>query len=262
MQVFNTSELDAHKYDFIVKGVITAGGLGTRLLPLTKVTNKHLLPVYDRPMIFYPLQTLVQAGISEVMVITGGKNPGAFLELLGDGADFGLDSIAYAYQKGAGGIAAALSLAEQFAGGEPIMVMLGDNIIEDNFKAHVKSFRKGARLFFKKVHNPQQYGVPEFRGQRLSKIVEKPKNPKSPYAQIGIYMYDSTVFDLIRKLKPSRRGELEITGLNNAYIKRGLVDYRMVNGYWVDAGTTIPELFNASSFIRSQKSSEKGKSAP
>ena len=232
-----------------MKGVVTAGGLGTRLHPLTEVTNKHLLPVYDRPMIFYPIETLVQAGIRELMVITGGNNAGDFMKLLGNGERFGLKTIDYVYQKGAGGIAAALSLAEHFAGGDPITVILGDNILEDNLKTHVDSFKSGARLFFKEVKNPQQYGVPVFKDGRLIKIEEKPAKPKSPYAQIGVYMYDSYVFDFIRTLKPSKRGELEITDLNNIYVRKKAMDHRIVKGYWVDAGTTIDSLFQASDFI-------------
>lgn len=223
-----------------MKGIVLAGGLGTRLHPLTKITNKHLLPVYNRPMIYYPIQTLVDAGISEILIVSGGKNAGHFLELLGNGKEFGLKHLDYTYQQGEGGIAAALSLAEYFVGGEPVCVILGDNIFEKGAAASVKAFmeqKQGARIHLKKVENPQRFGVPIIQADRITKIEEKPTIPKSDYAVTGLYMYDSSVFDIIRTLKPSGRGELEITDVNNAYIERGQMSYAIIDGWWSDAGT-------------------------
>ncbi|MBW2122381.1 MAG: NTP transferase domain-containing protein, partial [Deltaproteobacteria bacterium] len=201
-----------------MKGIILAGGLGTRLLPLTKVTNKHLLPVYDSPMIYYPLRTLINAGITDILIVTGGASAGDFLKLLGNGKDFGLRHINYTYQEGEGGIAAALRLAEFFAAGEKICVILGDNIIEKNIRHAVAAFERqkdGAQILLKEVPDPQRFGVPVFEGERVVRIEEKPEHPKSKYAVTGIYMYDNTVFDIIKTLKPSKRGELEITDVNN-----------------------------------------------
>ena len=223
-----------------MKGVILAGGLGTRLYPLTRITNKHLLPVYDRPMIYYPLQTLVNAGITDIMLVTGGYNAGDFLRLLGNGKEFGLKHINYTYQEGEGGIADALRLAEYFAEDQKICVILGDNIIENNIVAACHRFRnqeKGAQILLKEVPDPQRFGVPVFEGDKILRIDEKPKEPKSPYAVIGIYMYDSTVFDRIRKLKPSGRGEFEITDLNNMYLEEGTLTHSILEGWWTDAGT-------------------------
>ena len=223
-----------------MKGIILAGGLGSRLSPLTKVTNKHLLPVYNKPMIYYPIETLVKAGIRDIMLVTGGHWAGDFLRILGNGKEFGLKYINYAYQEGEGGIAEALSLAEHFADGEKIVVILGDNIIEDDMTPVIKRFEKqeqGARLLLKKVPDPQRFGVAEFEGKKIVKIVEKPQKPKSDYAVVGFYMYDAQIFDIIRPLKPSRRGELEITDVNNAYLDRGLLEYDMLKGFWTDAGT-------------------------
>lgn len=223
-----------------MKGVILAGGLGTRLYPLTKITNKHLLPVYNKPMIFYPLEALVKAGITDIMIVTGGNYAGDFLRLLGNGKEFGLKHLNYAYQEGEGGIAHALSLAEYFADGEKICVILGDNIIEKNIVNAVRNFErqeKGAKILLKEVPDPERFGVAEFEDGKLVRIVEKPKKPKSNLAVIGIYMYDSKVFDIIRTLKPSERGELEITDVNNAYIREGLMTYEMLDGWWTDAGT-------------------------
>jgi glucose-1-phosphate thymidylyltransferase len=223
-----------------VKGVVLAGGTGSRLNPLTKVTNKHLLPVYDKPMIYYPIQTLVNAGIHEILLVTGGRNAGEFLRLLGNGRDFGLKHINYTYQEGEGGIAEALGLAEYFAGKDPVCVVLGDNIIETNIYDAVKSFqaeKDGAKILLKKVPDAQRFGVAEIRGDRVVSIEEKPKAPKSSYAVIGIYLYDSTVFDKIRRLKPSGRGELEITDVNNFYIEEDKLTYEILNGWWTDAGT-------------------------
>ena len=223
-----------------MKGVILAGGIGSRLFPLTRVTNKHLLPVYDRPMIFYPIQTLVNAGITDILLVTGGQNAGDFLRLLGNGKDFGLQHINYTYQQGEGGIADALRLAEYFAAGQKICVVLGDNIIETNIVAACAQFRKqerGAHILLKEVADPQRFGVPVFEGERIVRIEEKPKEPKSPYAVIGIYMYDATVFDRIRKLKPSTRGEFEITDVNNLFLADVALTYSMLEGWWTDAGT-------------------------
>ncbi len=223
-----------------MKGIILAGGLGTRLSPLTKITNKHLLPVYDRPMIFYPLQTLINAGITDIMIVTGDNNAGDFLRLLGNGKEFGLKHINYTYQEGEGGIAQALSLAEYFADNDPICVVLGDNLIERNIVAAVRSFRqqkKGAKVLLKEVPDPERFGVAEIEGGRLVRILEKPKVPKSNLAVIGIYMYDSRVFDIVKTLKPSGRGELEITDVNNAYIKADEMTWEMLEGWWTDAGT-------------------------
>jgi glucose-1-phosphate thymidylyltransferase len=223
-----------------MKGVILAGGLGTRLLPLTRVTNKHLLPVYDRPMIFYPLQTLVNAGITDILLVTGGANAGDFLRLLGNGSDFGLKHINYTYQAGEGGIADALRLAEHFADGQPLCVVLGDNIIENNILAACDQFRKqgrGAHIILSKVPDPERFGVPVMEGDRIVTIEEKPSRPGSPYAVIGIYMYDATVFDRIRRLKPSARGEYEIADVNNSYLADGSLTYSFLEGWWTDAGT-------------------------
>ena len=223
-----------------MKGVVLAGGLGTRLLPLTKVTNKHLLPVHDRPMIYYPIRILVNAGINEIMLVTGGNNAGDFLKLLGNGKEFGLRHLDYTYQEGEGGIADALRLAEYFAEGEPICVVLGDNIIERNILHAAQSFREqkvGAKILLKEVKDPQRFGVPVLERNRVIKIQEKPKQPRSPYAVTGIYFYDARVFSIIKTLKPSGRGELEITDVNNAYIEAGQLTWDILDGWWTDAGT-------------------------
>jgi glucose-1-phosphate thymidylyltransferase len=223
-----------------MKGVVLAGGLGTRMAPLTRVTNKHLLPVYDKPMVFFPIQTLVDAGIEEIMIVTGGNHAGDFLKLLSNGHDFGLEHLNYTYQEGEGGIAAALSLCEHFVAGDRVCVVLGDNIIEGNIKAAVEAYQNqpaGAKILLKEVPDPQRFGVPVLEGDRVTKILEKPADPPSPYAVIGIYLYDQAVFDLIRPLKPSARGELEITDVNNAYIERGQMTYDVLQGWWSDAGT-------------------------
>jgi glucose-1-phosphate thymidylyltransferase len=223
-----------------VKGVILAGGLGTRLYPLTKVTNKHLLPVYDKPMIYYPIQTLINGGIDDILLVTGGNSAGDFLRLLGNGKEFGLRHINYTYQEGEGGIADALRLAEYFAKGEKICVILGDNLIEKNIRKAVEAFEKqkaGAKILLKEVPDPWRFGVPEIEGDRIVRVEEKPKNPKSNYAVIGIYFYDPQVFDIIKTLKPSHRGELEITDVNNRYIEQGLMTWDVLEGWWTDAGT-------------------------
>ena len=223
-----------------MKGVVLAGGTGSRLFPLTKITNKHLLPIYDKPMIYYPIQTLVDAGISDILIVTGGKNAGDFLRLLANGKDFGLRHIDYTYQEGEGGIADALSLAEHFADGRKICVILGDNIIETSIREAVDAFRAqacGARILLKEVQDAERFGVAEIAGDRIIGIEEKPQVPKSNYAVTGIYMYDASVFDKVRTLVPSKRGELEITDVNNAYIREGTMTFSWLNGWWTDAGT-------------------------
>ena len=223
-----------------MRGVVLAGGLGSRLLPLTKVTNKHLLPIYDQPMIYYPIQALANAGIHEIMLVTGGNSAGDFMRLLGNGKDFGLKRLNYTYQEGEGGIADALQLAEHFADGESICVILGDNIIEGNIAHAADAFRKqqrGAKILLKDVKDPQRFGVPVLEGDRVVKIEEKPTNPRSSYAVTGMYFYDAHVFDIIKTLKPSGRGELEITDVNNAYIADGTLTWDILEGWWTDAGT-------------------------
>jgi glucose-1-phosphate thymidylyltransferase len=234
-----------------LKGIVLAGGLGTRLRPLTSVTNKHLLSVYNQPMIYFPIQTLVNAGVTDIMIVTGGNSAGDFLKLLGNGKAFGLKHLNYAYQEGEGGIAAALSLVEHFAAGDSICVVLGDNIIQGNIRAAADAYReqgRGAKILLKKVSDPQRFGVPLLDGPRVVRIEEKPRQPKSEYAVIGIYMYDGAVFDIIRTLKPSGRGELEITDVNNAYIDRGEMTWDELEGWWTDAGT-FESLLHASNLV-------------
>ena len=232
-----------------MRGVILAGGTGSRLLPLTKVTNKHLLPVYDRPMIYHPLQCMAAAGVTEVLLVTGGNNAGDFLRLLGDGRALGLRKLNYAYQEGAGGIAQALSLAEDFAGGGSLCVILGDNIVEYSIAGHVRRFRRqgrGAKVLLSKVQDPRAYGVAELdRRGRVVRIVEKPGEPKSDWAVTGIYFYDRWVFDVIRTLEPSARNETEITDVNNAYIGRGEMTADKIRGFWADAGESIESYLRA-----------------
>jgi glucose-1-phosphate thymidylyltransferase len=223
-----------------MRGVVLAGGTGSRLNPLTRVTNKHLLPVYDKPMVYYPIQTLVNAGISEILLVTGGKNAGDFLRLLGNGREFGLKHLNYTYQEGEGGIAEALGLAEHFADGEPICVILGDNIIETSVCKAVANFRRqkrGAKILLKEVQDADRFGVAEIQGNFVVGIEEKPKAPKSNKAVVGIYLYDNTVFEKIRRLKPSGRGELEITDVNNFYVQEKTLTWEMLEGWWTDAGT-------------------------
>jgi glucose-1-phosphate thymidylyltransferase len=223
-----------------MKGVILAGGLGTRLLPMTRVTNKHLLPVYDRPMIYFPIQQLVHAGIRDILIVTGGDSAGDFLKLLRNGHDFGLEHVRYAYQEGEGGIAEALALAEFFAAGEPIAVILGDNIFQDSLEPAIASFRAdptGAMILLKEVDDPERFGVATVEGDRVVEIVEKPETPVSRLAVTGCYLYDPRVFDVIKTLTPSRRGELEITDVNNRYIEWGEMRHHVVRGWWTDAGT-------------------------
>ncbi len=223
-----------------MKGVVLAGGTGSRLFPLTKITNKHLLPIYDKPMIYYPIQSLVEAGIDDILIVTGGRNSGDFLRLLANGKEFGLKHINYTYQEGEGGIADALALAEHFADGGKICVILGDNIIEGSIKKAVQDFRaqpKGAKILLKQVHDAERFGVAEIEGDRIVGIEEKPAQPKSNFAVTGIYLYDGSVFEKTRKLVPSRRNELEITDVNNAYIKEGSMTFEYLDGWWTDAGT-------------------------
>ena len=224
----------------MLKGVVLAGGTGSRLYPLTKITNKHLLPVYNKPMIYYPIEALVNAGTRDILVVTGGRNSGDFLRLLANGREFGLSHVNYAYQEGEGGIAEALLLAEHFADGHRLCVILGDNIIEGNIVGPVQDFAqqpRGARVLLKEVNDAERFGVAELRDGRVVGIEEKPRSPKSSYAVTGIYMYDDTVFDKIRKLKRSDRGELEITDVNNQYLQEGSLTYNILEGWWTDAGT-------------------------
>ena len=231
-----------------MKGIILAGGTGSRLYPLTKVTNKHLLPVYDKPMIYYPLEMLVDAGIQEIMIISGRGHAGHFLELLGSGAEMGV-GIAYEIQEEAGGIAQALGLARNWTGKDDIVVILGDNIFEDRVGREVDEFDTGARIFLKEVPDPQRFGVASVEGNRVVEIEEKPKEPKSNLAVTGLYMYDSRVFEIIKNLKPSHRGELEITDVNNAYIRMNEMRYSMLEGFWSDAGT-FESLMRASLLVQ------------
>ncbi|MFA4045062.1 MAG: hypothetical protein HZRFUVUK_001871 [Candidatus Fervidibacterota bacterium] len=225
-----------------MKGVVLAGGTGSRLYPLTKITNKHLLPVYNKPMIYYPIEALVKAGIREIMLVTGGEYASDFARLLGDGREMGVKTLYYAYQEKPLGIAHALSLAEDFVGNEKCVVFLGDNVIEGNIIKHVRRFaeqERGAMVLLKEVPNPQDYGCPVFDGDRIVRIIEKPKEPPSKYAVIGIYFYDPEVFKIIKTLKPSQRGEFEITDVNNAYAERGLLSYDFLDGWWGDCGASI-----------------------
>jgi glucose-1-phosphate thymidylyltransferase len=223
-----------------MKGIVLAGGTGSRLFPLTKITNKHLLPIFDKPMIYYPIQTLVEAGIKDILLVTGGRNSGDFLRLLANGKEFGLAHLNYTYQEGEGGIADALALAEHFADGEKICVILGDNIIEGSIREAVEAFKRqerGARILLKQVQDAERFGVAEMQGNLIVGIEEKPARPKSNHAVIGIYMYDGTVFDKVKTLVPSGRGELEITDVNNAYIREGTMTFSHLDGWWTDAGT-------------------------
>lgn len=234
-----------------MKGVVLAGGTGSRLFPLTKVTNKHLLPVFDKPMVYYPIQTLVNAGITEILLVTGGNNAGEFLRLLGNGKAFGLKHMNYTYQEHEGGIAEALGLAEHFAEEKPICVVLGDNLIEYNICQVAENFKsqpRGAKVILKKVPDAQRFGVAEIRGNRVVNIEEKPKAPKSDNAVIGIYFYDKSIFEKIHRLKPSGRGELEITDVNHFYIEEGTLTYEVLDRWWTDAGT-FESLLRANHFV-------------
>lgn len=239
-----------------MKGVVLAGGTGSRLYPLTKITNKHLLPIFDKPMIYYPIQAIVEAGITDLLIVTGGRNSGDFLRLLANGKQFGLKHINYTYQEGEGGIAEALALAEHFVDGDKSCVILGDNIIEGSIRSAVEDFRrqeKGAKILLKEVHDAERFGVAEIRGERIVGIEEKPKNPKSNFAVTGIYLYDGTVFDKTRTLKPSARGELEITDVNNAYIQEGNLSFNYLDGWWTDAGT-FDSLLRAANLVHATHS--------
>lgn len=231
-----------------MKGIILAGGTGSRLLPMTKVTNKHLLPVYDKPMIYYPIQTLIDAGIKQIMIVSGKGHAGHFLELLGSGKDFDA-KFTFEIQEEAGGIAQALGLAEDFADDEDVAVILGDNIFEDKFKDDIKNFKKGAKVFLKEVKDPQRFGVAEIKGDKIIGIEEKPKNPKSNLCVTGLYVYDADVFKVVKTLKPSDRGELEITDVNNHYIDEGKMTFAKVKGFWSDAGT-VESLYRASTLVK------------
>jgi glucose-1-phosphate thymidylyltransferase len=229
-----------------MKGIILAGGAGTRLLPLTKITNKHLLPVYDKPMIYYPLQTLVSMGITDIVLVSGKGFAGHFVELLGSGREFGC-RISYEVQEAAGGIAQALGLCERWAGQEKVAVILGDNIFDNNFSAEAQAFAaqpRGAKIFLKAVDDPHRFGVADIIADKIVNIEEKPKDPKTNYAVTGLYLYDPQVWDVIRTLKPSNRGELEITDVNNFYVQQGTMTYEILTGVWTDAGT-FPSLLKA-----------------
>jgi glucose-1-phosphate thymidylyltransferase len=231
-----------------MKGIILAGGTGSRLFPLTKVTNKHLLPVYDKPMVYYPLFTLINGGITEIMIVSGRGHAGHFLELLGSGQEFGV-RLTYEIQEKAGGIAEALGLARTWADDDNVAVILGDNIFQDNIQRDVDRFRKGAKIFLKEVTDAQRFGVAELAGDHVLSIEEKPKNPKSRFAVTGLYLYDSEVFSVIETLKVSGRGELEITDVNNSYIRKGEMQFSQLKGYWSDAGT-FDSLLRASQLVQ------------
>lgn len=221
-----------------MKGVILAGGLGTRLYPLTYATNKHLLPVFNKPMVFYPINTLTTAGIDTILVVTGGPHAGDFIRVLKNGKELGIKHLEYAFQESEGGIADAMKLAEDFSDGESVCVILGDNCTDANIKKQVADFKDGAMIFLKEVKDPQRFGVPEFDDQKnIVKIEEKPKDPKSNFAVTGLYFYDSSAFSKIRSMAPSARGELEITDLNNLYLKEAKLHWANLNGFWSDAGT-------------------------
>ncbi len=238
-----------------MKGIVLAGGLGKRLHPLTKITNKHLLPIFDKPMIYYPIETLVKAGIRDILIVTGGNNAGDFLRLLGNGQSFGLKHLNYTYQEGEGGIAEALGLAEHFAEKGKVVVILGDNIIESDIIEPVRDFEKqaqGAKILLQEVSDPERFGVAELEGDKIIGIEEKPAKPKTNYAVTGIYMYDGEVFEIIKTLKPSNRGELEITDVNNCYIKKGQMTFQVLEGWWTDAGT-FGSLLRANNLVAMKK---------
>ena len=238
-----------------LKGVVLAGGTGSRLRPLTLVTNKHLLPVYDQPMVYYPIRMLVDAGVRDIMVVTGGESAGDFMKLLGSGEGFGLDHLEYAYQRGAGGIAEALGLTRYFIGNDDVVVVLGDNILEKPITAAVERYRSqgsGARVLLKRVPDPQRFGVARVEGDKVVEIIEKPKHPASDLAVIGVYMYDNAVFEIVAGLPRSARGELEITDVNNAYLRRGQLQYEVVDGWWTDAGT-FESLFHAGQLVHGSR---------
>ena len=238
-----------------MKGVVLADGLGTRLRPLTSITNKHLLPVYNKPMVYYPIEMLVEAGVTDIMIVTGGNSAGDFLRLIGNGEDFGLSRINYAYQKGEGGIAQALGLAREFVGNDRVVVVLGDNILQNGIKKGAEAFaqqQQGSRIFLKRVDHPWEYGIAEVDGNKIRRITEKPKNALSDLAVIGVYMYPPDVFDIVATLTPSARGELEVTDINNAYIQRGEMEYQVVDGWWLDAGESHEALLKANLVVARQ----------
>jgi glucose-1-phosphate thymidylyltransferase len=236
----------------LVKGVVLAGGSGSRLYPLTRITNKHLLPVYKQPMIYYPIQLLAAAGIDRILVVTGGNHAGEFLPLLGNGSAFGLKHVDYTYQERPGGIADALGLARHFADGDDVCVILADNVFEYSIRETFDRFARqggGARVLLSEVDHPEQYGVPVFAGERVARIDEKPTEPMSSFAVTGCYLYDREVFDIVDRLKPSGRGELEITDVNNAYIARGQLHYDVVKGFWVDCGESFDTYLRAQNLV-------------
>jgi glucose-1-phosphate thymidylyltransferase len=239
-----------------MKGVILAGGSGTRLHPLTRITNKHLLPIYDRPMVNYAIEALVQAGVTELMLVTGGTHAGEFFRLLGNGHEYGIDRLFYAYQEAAGGIAEALGLAERFVDRDRCVVMLADNVVEWSLKSSVQNFEAqagGARILLSPVGDPahlRHLGVPALEGDRVVRIVEKPESPPSDFAVTGIYFYDESVWDVIPTLEPSGRGELEITDVNNAFVQRGAMEYDVLEGFWGDAGESIDAYYEVNDFVR------------
>jgi glucose-1-phosphate thymidylyltransferase len=242
-----------------MKGVVLAGGLGTRLRPLTRITNKHLLPVYKKPMIYYPIEMLVEAGITEIMIVTGGNNAGDFLRLIGNGKEFGLSHIHYTYQEGEGGIAEALGLTQDFVENDKVVVVLGDNILEKGIRQGVAAFaeqEKGARIFLAEVENPSEYGIAQLDGDKVLRIIEKPKEPPTNLAVVGVYMYPPDVFDIVKTLKPSGRGELEITDVNNAYLRRGELAYERLEGFWIDAGESHEALLKANITIARHQGAE------
>ncbi len=239
-----------------MKGVVLAGGTGTRLHPLTRITNKHLLPINDRPMVAFAIEALVQAGITELMLVTGGTHAGEFLRLLGNGHEWGIDRLQYAYQETSGGIADALSLAERFVGGERFCVMLADNVVERSILPSVERFEaqeRGARILLARENDPEHLrhlGVPELDGDRVVRIVEKPDDPPSEYAVTGIYFYDAGVFEIVAGLEPSERGELEITDVNNWYVEQDAMEYDILEGFWGDAGESIDAYYAVNDFVR------------
>jgi glucose-1-phosphate thymidylyltransferase len=239
-----------------MKGVILAGGSGTRLHPLTRITNKHLLPIYDRPMVNYAIEALVRAGVTELMLVTGGTHAGEFFRLLGNGHEYGIDRLLYAYQEKAGGIAEALALAERFVDRDRVVVMLADNVVEQSLRPSVENFEHqeaGARILLSRVADPKHLrhlGVPELDGDRVTRIIEKPQDPPSDFAVTGIYFYDGTVWDVVPTLKPSGRGELEITDVNNAYVERGTMEFDVLEGFWGDAGESIDAYYEVNDFVR------------
>jgi glucose-1-phosphate thymidylyltransferase len=239
-----------------MKGVILAGGSGTRLHPLTRITNKHLLPIYDRPMVNYAIEALVQAGVTELMLVTGGTHAGEFFRLLGNGHEYGIDRLFYAYQDSAGGIAEALGLAERFVDRDRCVVMLADNVVEQSLKSSVQNFERqagGARILLSPVSDPahlRHLGVPALDGERVVRIVEKPESPPSDFAVTGIYFYDESVWEVIPTLEPSGRGELEITDVNNAFVQRGAMEYDVLEGFWGDAGESIDAYYEVNDFVR------------